>query len=101
MQKIVPKLEDWGRKYGLVFNLSKTEVIIFSKAQRIERKAPNKLIVGQQEIQFTRHAKYLGVTLDNKLLWNKHLVNITNRAKQFCSHSKGLLVRNGGQRLNI
>ena len=83
MQKVVTKLEHWGQKYGLVFNPSKTEVIIFSKAQRIERKAPNKLIVGRQEIQYTQQAKYLGVILDNKLLWNKHIENITNRAKQF------------------
>ena len=46
------KLEVWGRKYGLVFKPGKTEteVIIFSKAHRIERKAPNKLIIGTRRI---------------------------------------------------
>ena len=83
MQKVVSRLESWGRRYGLIFNPSKTEVIIFSKAHRIERKAPNKLIIGNQSIEYTQHAKYLGVILDNKLLWNKHLDLATRRAKQF------------------
>ena len=83
MQKVVTKLEPWGTKYGLVFNPSKTEVIIFSKAQRIERRAPNRLIVGSQNINFTTQAKYLGVILDNKLLWSKYIDHATKRAKQF------------------
>ena len=83
MQKVVTKLETWGQKYGLVFNPGKTEVIIFSKAQRIERRAPNKLVVGAQTIDYTQQAKYLGVILDNKLLWSKHLDYATKRAKQF------------------
>ena len=83
MQKVVTKLEEWGHKYGLVFNPGKTEVIIFSKAHRIERKAPNKLIVGQQRIDYTQQAKYLGVVLDNKLLWTRHVDLATKRAKQF------------------
>ena len=83
MQKVVTNLEAWGEKYGLVFNPSKTEVIIFSKAHRIERKAPNKLIVGKQKIDYTQEAKYLGVILDNKLLWTRHIDFATKRAKQF------------------
>ena len=68
MQKVVTKLENWGKKYGLVFNPDKTEVILFSKAHRIGRKAPNRLIVGTQRIDYTQQAKYLGVILDSKLL---------------------------------
>ena len=83
MQKVVTNLEAWGEKYGLVFNPSKTEVIIFSKAHRIERRAPNRLMVGKQQIEYTQGAKYLGVFLDNKLLWNNHLEFATKRAKQF------------------
>ena len=83
MQKVVTKLEEWGNRYGLVFNPGKTEVIMFSKAHRIERKAPNKLIVRNQRINYTQKAKYLGVLLDNKLLWTKHLDSATKRAKQF------------------
>ena len=83
MQKVVTSLEAWGEKYGLVFNPSKTEVIIFSKAHKIERKAPNRLVVDKQEIEFTQKAKYLGVYLDNKLLWSRHIDFATKRTKQF------------------
>ena len=31
MQKVVNKLETWGRTTGLKFNSSKTEVVIFTK----------------------------------------------------------------------
>ena len=83
MQKVVTKLEVWRRKYGLVFNPGKTEVIMFSKAHRIELKAPNKLIVGTQRIDYKQHAKCKGVVLDNKLLWNKHVDLATRREKHF------------------
>ena len=83
MQKVVTKLEEWGKKYGLVLNPGKTEVILFSKAHNISRKAPNRLIIGNQKIDFTVQAKYLGVILDNKLLWHKHLDQATRKAKQF------------------
>ena len=84
MQKVVTNLEEWGKNCGLIFNPSKTEVILFSKAHNISRKAPNKLIIGMQEIPFTLHAKYPGVILDNKLLWHKHLNQPLGRLDNFC-----------------
>lgn len=43
MQKVVTKLEKWGISKGLHFNAAKTEVIVFSKATKLD--LPNKLIV--------------------------------------------------------
>ena len=33
-------------------------------------------------IQQVAHAKYLGVTIDEKLSWNEHILKITNKARQ-------------------
>ena len=72
LQKVVTELEDWGIKCGLKFNASKTEVVIFTKANLKHKDYPNKLKVSQQEVEFGNEAKYLGVTLDTKLNWNSH-----------------------------
>ena len=96
MQKVVTKLEMWGKKYGLVFNPGKTEVILFSKSHNIARKAPNKLVVGKQSIDYTHQARYLGVILDNKLLWTKQLEHATRRAKQFLFMLKNVISKKWG-----
>ena len=60
LQKVVTELEDWGIKCGLKFNASKTEVVIFTKANLKHKDYPNKLKISQQEVEFGNEAKYLG-----------------------------------------
>ena len=83
MQKVVNNLEEWGKQIGLSFNALKTEVIMFSKATSIVKHLPNRLIIGNHRVPFGFKAKYLGVTLDNRLTWQPHITNDINRAKQY------------------
>ena len=83
MQKVVIRLEEWGLTHGLQFNASKTEVIIFTLARPKKKDLPNKLKVGNLDINFGKEAKYLGVTLDHKLLWTPHVDKTTNKNKQY------------------
>ena len=81
MQKVVNELEEWGLTQGLRFNAQKTEVIVFSKATKIEM--PNKLRVGGQNIPYGTQAKYLGILLDSKLSWKPHMDRAITKAKQY------------------
>ena len=46
MQKVVNKVEAWGKQIGLTFNALKTEVIMFSRATSIAKHLPNRLVLG-------------------------------------------------------
>ena len=82
MQKVVYKVEEWGSKYGLTFNALKTEVIVFNKATPKTIDFPNKLIIGDERVQFSERAKYLGINLDHKLNWSYHIEQKIGKAKQ-------------------
>ena len=75
LQKVVNAPELWGCTAGLQFNSSQTEVVIFTKKRLKPEHMPQKLRVSDQPVEFSTTAKYLGVTLDQKLSWNVHLLN--------------------------
>ena len=79
----VNKLEAWGQTRGLKFNSSKTEVVIFTKKRLKLEHMPQKLRVSKQPVEFSTTAKYLGVTLGQKLSWNTHLHNQINKGKRY------------------
>ena len=66
-KKVVIDQITWGHSCGLKFNPDKTVCMCFTKAKNII-KYPNKLIVGGKNVDFSTTTKYLGVTLDHKLL---------------------------------
>ena len=67
MQKVVWEREGWGARYGLTFNAWKTEVIIFTRATLSAPQLPNRLLMGDTQVEFSSHAQYLGIILDHKL----------------------------------
>ena len=60
VQKVVTDIEEWGRQNGLIFNALKTEVVIFTRARLKDTEYPNRLIMGNNRIEFGNHVKYLG-----------------------------------------
>ena len=83
IQKVVTNLEEWGEERGLKFNASKTVVVIFTKSRLKESEYPNKLLVSGEPVEFSSQARYLGVTLDSKLLWTEHFNNQVTKCKQY------------------
>ena len=82
LQKIVTELEAWGAKHGLMFNAHKTEVIIFTRATLTVAQLPNKLQMGDSQVDFSSHAKYLGIIIDRKLNWSLQIDKVFKRGKQ-------------------
>lgn len=65
----------WAKDVGLGLAVDKTVVLLFSR----KKTSPAPLWLNGKLIPFSRSAKYLGVTIDNKLNWNEHCVE---RAKK-------------------
>ena len=75
VNRVCRDLSQWGKKWGLTFNASKTVVLLFTKSSTIRKKYENQKLVKMEGIQipFSDSVKYLGVTLDNKLSWKPRI----------------------------
>ena len=71
-------VDKWCKKYGLSVNPSKTELIMFTNRRALgDFKLPT---LRGTTLQLVTEVKYLGVILDSKLNWNRHLENKLNKA---------------------
>ncbi|XP_043476375.1 uncharacterized protein LOC122507631 [Leptopilina heterotoma] len=70
-QKALNQVDIWCEKVSLSVYPGKTEAVIFTR--RYKWKVSCSLTLSGKEIKYTEQAKCLGVILDSKLLWKKHL----------------------------
>lgn len=63
------KVLDWYSQWRFALNESKLEVVFLSRRNRT---LPN-IVVGSHSVPWSPYAKYLGVYIDRKLKWSKHL----------------------------
>lgn len=75
LDAVVPWLEKWKIK----LNSDKTTTIIF-RPNPSTKNLPNITLLNNT-IQFQKTARYLGVILDNRLTFNKHIDYITQKAR--------------------
>ena len=77
MNRALRKIKEWGEKHKLNFSSTKTTAIHFTR----KRTSPTtKLMLGDNELKMQDSVKYLGIILDRKLSWNKHIDSIYNKA---------------------
>ena len=80
LQRIIDKLVTWGRTCGLKFNPEKTIVVNFSR--KMFQLIPH-LRIGDSYVPYSKSAVYLGITLDSRLTWRKHLDDRISRSKKY------------------
>ncbi len=71
MQEAIDKALAWGRSRGLQFSGPKTVAVLFT--HRVLRRPPP-LKMENTELPYSIHVRYLGVELDNKLSWKRHVL---------------------------
>lgn len=72
------RVSDWLQKFGLEISIPKTQFIVFSRSNKIKQQNLS-IDLADQTIYGLKSIKYLGVYLDQKLLWNQHINYITQR----------------------
>ena len=93
LQKMLDDLTKWGETCGLKFNPEKSVAVIFTRRQK---KPPFKLKIDGKEIEFKTEVKYLGVTLDSKLHWNKHIEEKLTKTKKYLGQIASMTRNNWG-----
>ncbi|MCG8096109.1 MAG: reverse transcriptase-like protein, partial [Candidatus Thiodiazotropha endolucinida] len=80
-QKILDIIHEWAKTWGFKISADKTESVVFNYQYK-PNETVKKLKLGDREIQFKTESKFLGMTFDNKLTWEKHITNIVQRCKK-------------------
>jgi len=78
-------MSNWAEKNGMVIHPGKTKVLILSF--KTFTGPVQDITMDDRSLEIVDHHKVLGVTVDNKLSWNKHTDTTT---KQFNTKAKKL-----------
>ena len=73
------KALEWGRQNNLVFAAAKTVAVLYHNKYKVTM--PKKIRIGQQTVEYSASAKYLGITIDAKLNMNEHVKAKISKAK--------------------
>ena len=79
IEQDIHTLMDWFKANKLTLNLSKTEVVLFS-AQSASMDVT--LNIGTHHLKCKNHVRFLGMWLDSKLNWRKHITTLLIKLKQ-------------------
>lgn len=78
LQNDIITINEWLETNHLKMNLSKTHYMIFDKNKEY---TTSNLKINNMEIQRVYDAKYLGLLIDSKLTWSKHIGKIKNKIR--------------------
>jgi hypothetical protein len=76
LQPYVDKVAKWGCKWKLKFSASKSSSVVFTRAYK-HGDDPLLFLKGQR-IPNAKKVKFLGITMDVKLLWKDHIAAVIN-----------------------
>ncbi|KAI5752692.1 hypothetical protein M8J77_019486 [Diaphorina citri] len=71
-------LKKWCAENLMIINEDKTKYQVFSLARKME---PIKIKYNNKYLKEADESKYLGITFDRKINWNKHVENTTHKAR--------------------
>jgi ribonuclease HI len=81
---------------GVEFSAEKTVVMLFTTKRPTSYQMPAGLKLSSQSIPFSKTAKYLGVTLDDKLSWKPHIENKIEKANRSLMAVRSVIGRTWG-----
>ena len=78
MQRDLDALMDWGSTWGMKFNAKKSNIMRVSRSRKTLQHCYS---LGSEILQKVSDAKHLGIQIDNKLDWNKHISTVAARGQ--------------------
>ena len=78
MQRDLDALMNWGSTWGMKFNAKKCNIM---RVSRSRKPLQHFYSLGSEILQEDSDAKYLGIQIDNKLDWNKHISTVAARGQ--------------------
>ena len=95
VQPVLNSIVNAGANMGLAFNERKTEVVLFTNKTKALKNLKN-LQVNGVPMEYSSGAKYLGVFLDSKLTFKKHLDEKVNKCKKHFFAIKSIIGKKWG-----
>ena len=87
VNKDLPNLSNWLRANKLSLNVNKRELVIFGP-RKLKIDHSFKFKLDGKRLVPTHSVKYLGVLIDEHLLWNKQIVADKNETQSCYRHAK-------------
>jgi ribonuclease HI len=84
----------WGEQNGLKFSQAKTEAVVFTRKRSWKARKP--LHMGGVDIALSSETKFLGVILDQKLLFHGHVKERVKKAKMVLAQVSRLIGKTWG-----
>ena len=78
MQRDLDALMDWGSTWGTKFSAKKCNIM---RVSRSRKPLQHFYSLGSEILQEVSDATYLGIQIDNKLNWNKHISTVAARGQ--------------------
>jgi hypothetical protein len=101
LESYLNDLQRWLSEWRIAINISKNTAIIFVRAER-RFIQPRPMILYGEPIEWIDTTRYLGVTLDTRLIWSPHIDQVRKRTAQrmgmpgpLLNRKSDLSVRNG------
>ena len=93
LRKDMNILQRWAEKHKLNFSPSKTKLMLFSRRRQLIKPS---FKIGEVEVSWVDDHKYLGMHLDYKLNWNKHIQEMLKKATYTLARCRMLIGRHWG-----
>ena len=91
MNYAIKEAVQWAEECGLQISPEKTVAVLFTRKTKklVDQAKPNfPLKIGEKTLILQEEVKYLGVTLDKRLTWNKHITNKVCQARKGALHDQ-------------
>ena len=93
MQPMLDQIVREGKSHGVNFNAAKTQVVMYTY-KRV--KNYEKLKINEVPLEYSNGAKYLGIYLDSKLSFTKHIDDKVNKCKKHLFALRNIIGSNWG-----
>ena len=94
LKHILNEAEEWRKKHGAQFEISKYILVHYTRNRNVATKAS--VIINGVRIEPSNEAKYLGVIFDQELRFKTHLQHVVKKAPTRQWHCRALQKLHGG-----